>query len=100
MRLDYDDTILNKDSIEKHRVEMSSKYRKLFDRVVAGEASPRDAIKLQCLECWGYDRSETQLCDHSLCPLYQYRPYQKPVKSPTEAVKRDSVNKNTLKGDR
>ncbi len=63
--------------IEKKRRAVPVKYRKLFDRCMAGKASPRDAIKMQCLECWGYDRTETEACDIVTCPLYHHRPYQK-----------------------
>lgn len=74
----------------EHRAAMPSKYRKLFDRVTSGRASPREAIKLNCLECCGYVRNEIVLCNDLACALYAYRPYQKLVKSPTEAVQRSS----------
>ena len=51
-------------------------YRKLYGRCVRGEASPREAIKCQCLECYGWVRSETAACDNAACPLWRYRPYQ------------------------
>jgi hypothetical protein len=72
--------------IAKRRADMPKQYRKLYDRVVVGKASPRNAIKMQCLECWAYVRLETQTCDNYACPLYAYRPYQNPAKSPTEPL--------------
>jgi hypothetical protein len=72
--------------IAKHRADMPLKYRKLYDRVVAGKASPREAIKMQCLECWAYVKSETKSCDNYACNLFAFKPYQKPVKSPTETL--------------
>lgn len=71
---------------------MPKLYRKLYDRVMAGKASPRDAIKMQCLECWAYVRAETQACDNYACPLHAYRPYQKSVKSPTEGLGEANVD--------
>jgi len=64
--------------IAQRRVEIPSKYRKLYDRCMAGTASRRDAIKMQCLECWAYVRTETATCDNCACPLYRYRPYRRP----------------------
>gem|GEM_PF-1291939 len=62
--------------IDKRRADMPELYRKLYDRCTRGTASPRDAIKMQCLECWGHVRSETATCDNTACPLWRYRPYQ------------------------
>ncbi len=76
--------------LQEHRAAMPSKYRKLFDRVTSGGASPREAIKLNCLECCGYVRSEVERCSGYTCAFYAYRPYQKLVKSPTEPVQRSS----------
>ena len=36
---------MNADSTETHRAAIPSKYRKLYDRVLTGKASPREAIK-------------------------------------------------------
>lgn len=65
------------DRIAKHRTETPNRYRKLYDRCMSGEASPRQAIQTQCLECWAWVQNETTQCDNICCPLYQYRPYQK-----------------------
>ena len=78
--------------IAKRRADMPKQYRKLYDRVIAGKTSPRDAIKMQCLECYGWVRSETAKCDNYACPLYCYRPYQKAVKSPTEPLEQANVD--------
>jgi len=77
---------MNKERIENDHLAIPSKYRKLYDRVMAGKASPREAIKLHCLECFGYSQVDTKKCDNYLCKLYRFRPYQKVVKSPTEPV--------------
>jgi len=62
--------------IKQRRADMPLLYRKLYDRCMAGKASPRDAIKMQCLECWAYVMPETANCDNCACPLFRYRPYQ------------------------
>ena len=79
--------------VTKRRQDMPRQYRKLYGRVMAGKASPRQAIKMQCLECWGWVRTETAKCDNYACPLYAYRPCRKAVKSPTKPLQQPNVNK-------
>ncbi len=67
--------------IEKKRQAVPTMYRKMFERCLAGKASKADAIRMQCLECWGYARTETATCDIVMCPLYHHRPYQKRARS-------------------
>ncbi|HEG43599.1 MAG TPA: hypothetical protein ENH94_06075 [Phycisphaerales bacterium] len=80
--------------VDKRRAEMPSRYRKLYDRVMSGVASPREAIRMQCLECWGYVKAETATCDNYACPLFAYRPYQKPLKSPAEGLGGSNTHEN------
>ena len=89
---------MNNEKIEEQRAAMPSKYRKLYDKVLIGKASPREAIKLQCLECYGYIQAETETCDNYLCHLYHYRPYQKSVKSPTGAVQQSNIDELSEEG--
>ena len=42
----------------------------------SGSASPRKAIKAQCLVCVGYDRNAIRTCTGYSCPLWAYRPFQ------------------------
>lgn len=47
----------------------------LFQRCFRGEASPRAAIKGQCLVCvWG-DHAAIRNCTADACPLWEYRPF-------------------------
>ena len=64
------------EKIAKRRADMPKKYRGLYDRVVNGKASPRQAIKSFCLECVGWLKGEVRLCNGVACPLYNFRPYQ------------------------
>jgi len=82
--------------IAKQRSDMPRQYRKLYDRVIAGKASPREAIQMQCLQCWGYVKSETETCDNYACPLRYYLPYQNPVKSPTDGLGASSVDESRV----
>lgn len=50
-------------------------FRKLYERTQTGKAGPRQAIKMQCAECTGYDRDEITNCSDLACPLYKYRPF-------------------------
>ena len=78
----------------KRRADTPKKYRKLYDSCMAGTASPRNAIRMQCLECWAWVQTETAKCDNVCCPLYRYRPYQKPAKSLTEGVQGPNSDNN------
>ncbi len=56
--------------------DMSSKIE-LFKRCFRAEASPRSAIKAQCLIClWG-NHEAIRNCTADACPLWEYRPYVK-----------------------
>ena len=46
----------------------------------SGTASPRAAIKAQCLLCAGFDRNEVKNCAAFSCGLFTYRPFQDAVK--------------------
>lgn len=52
-------------------------YRPMMLKAYEGSASPRSAIKAQCLICVGYKRDEVTHCTGFSCPLWAYRPYQK-----------------------
>jgi len=49
----------------------------VFVRCYSRAASPRQAIKAQCLECVGFSRDEITTCTAYACPLWEYRPFQK-----------------------
>lgn len=40
------------------------------------KASPRAAIKANCLQCSGSVRDEVRNCQVVACALFEYRPYQ------------------------
>ena len=88
---------MQREQIAQRRADMPKQYRKLYDRVVAGKASPRDAIKMQCLECFGWVKIEMVRCDSCACPLFGHRPYQKLVKSPRERL--EQTNEHELRED-
>lgn len=48
----------------------------VFRRVYARQASPREAIRAQCLDCVGLDELAIRGCTSTACPLYYFRPYQ------------------------
>ena len=56
-----------------------TKYQKLYLRVLEDKASPREAIKCNCLECVGWVKEEVARCTAPACPLYLHRPYQDPT---------------------
>lgn len=54
-----------------------SSARNTLTLAFSGSASPRAAIKAQCLVCVGYERSAITNCTGWSCPLWAYRPFQK-----------------------
>lgn len=55
-------------------------------RAFSGSASPRAAIKVQCLVCTGYDRNDVKNCLGYSCPLWAYRPFQVARVSPPDTA--------------
>ena len=53
----------------------------LFRRVFNGKASPRQAIKAQCLHCCWMDEAGIRECTATQCPLWGFRPFQKSRKA-------------------
>ncbi len=60
--------------IEKSISKIPAKYRKQYIKAINRQLSPRQAIKIFCLECVGWVRNEAVLCTSETCPLYKYRP--------------------------
>lgn len=100
---------------QKARVERwGVMYRGVYRKALIGTASPRAAIKAQCLDCTGEDRIAITECGDRCCPLWQYRPFQlksqsKAVTSagaseissqdaPTAVSQDDTASRNTLSG--
>lgn len=51
-----------------------SSLQKLLEKSFLGKVSPRQAIKMQCLECNGWSRKAVRECADNCCPLWLYRP--------------------------
>lgn len=60
-----------------------------FEASWAKTASPRRAIKAQCLECVGFERKAITECTSFACSLYEYRPYQ-PGETPEQETATDT----------
>lgn len=56
--------------------------RRLYALTLAGTSSPRQAIKMMCTECCGYDRQAVAECPAWPCPLWQYRPWRSRAEDP------------------
>lgn len=48
--------------------------RRLYLRVLDGNATARTAIRVMCYECMGWQRREVARCTATACPLWQFRP--------------------------
>jgi len=69
-----------KAAIEKRLSIIPKPYKKTYEKAVARK-SMKAAIKAQCLECVGWEKSEVRNCTALACPLWAYRPYQEILKS-------------------
>jgi hypothetical protein len=49
----------------------------IFRRVYGGRATPRQAIKAQCLQCCWMDEAAIRECKSTECPLWDFRPFQR-----------------------
>lgn len=49
----------------------------LFQRVLGGGTSRREAIKAKCIECCCLNAAEVRNCAAYRCPLWHLRPFQK-----------------------
>ncbi len=68
-----------RDEVVKKRIaEAGPLYRITMEKAYAGDCSPRQAIKAQCLICVGYERDSITHCTGFSCPLWAFRPYQTP----------------------
>ena len=63
-------------AIARKLAQMPQSCRRNYRRAASGKASPREAIKAQCLQCVGWVREEVRLCTALDCPLWMYRPFK------------------------
>ena len=66
------------------RDHIPEKYRVMFEKAATGR-SRRAAIRLQCLECCGWQSAEVRRCHIKDCPLWPYRLVGKPAPAEGEA---------------
>jgi hypothetical protein len=52
------------------------KHKIATERALLKQMSRATAIKVKCLACCNYERSEVKDCAVITCPLWAYRPYQ------------------------
>ncbi len=64
------------ETVRKRIAEAGTLYRITMEKAYAGDCSPRQAIKAQCLICVGYERESITHCTGHSCPLWAFRPYQ------------------------
>ena len=62
------------ESVAKVRRRFPLTLAKTVDKMEQG--SLKAAIKLNCMECSGFDKSEVKNCGIVGCPLYSFRPYK------------------------
>jgi hypothetical protein len=51
------------------------RYRRLYLAALAGELSPRRALRVHCLHCCGWESTSARECTAYGCPLWAYNPW-------------------------
>ena len=75
--LTLDDVAALREELVKQAIaDASPLYRTAMAKAYSGTASPRSAIKAQCLHCVGYIRDDVTHCKGFSRPLWANRPYQ------------------------
>ncbi|ARN56518.1 hypothetical protein [Sedimentisphaera salicampi] len=54
--------------------DIPKRYRKMYERAIAGKLSAKQAIKCHCIHCFGWKASEARKCENTSCPLYPLSP--------------------------
>ena len=52
--------------------DVPAKYRAMYQRAMTGRCR-KDAIRVHCLMCVGWNQREVELCTAPKCPMYPYR---------------------------
>ncbi len=76
------------DTFGQLRKAVPERFLPVVDQAEKG--SLRAAIKLNCLECSGYQLVEIKLCVVTSCAMYPHRPYQGSVQETDTSVDQDA----------
>ena len=57
-------------------LDVPNQHKMLFLKVHAGEPAIKERLKLKCLDCVCWTRSEVTLCEAKTCSLWKIRPFQ------------------------
>ena len=49
-------------------------FRVAYLRAIGGKSSLKQAARMNCYHCMGWDRQEVPLCTSPTCPMYMHRP--------------------------
>ena len=66
------------ETIEKRIAEAPESAKGTLKRAYFGTGARTNAIKAMCLHCVGFEREQITNCTGFNCPLWMYRPFQKP----------------------
>jgi len=63
--------------IKEYLQNVPSAMRSNFLKAIEGKCGLSLAVKMQCYQCFAYNKAEVAKCDITTCPLYQFNPYRK-----------------------
>jgi hypothetical protein len=73
-------------TVERMISEAPESAQNTLTRAFSGSASPRQAIKAQCLTCTGFSRETIKNCTGFACPLWSYRPFTNESRTEDEST--------------
>jgi len=76
--------------IRKRLNQIPEFLKTFFYKAMKNENSKTIAIKAKCLDCSCYQKKEVTLCPSIYCPLYKFRPYQKPDETEADEIGEDT----------
>lgn len=78
------------------RDDVPNRYRKLYDRAAAGTCSPRQAIRMHCAMCMGWEATAVPTCTAPSCPLFAFRTRRQVAEEATKRPKQEPIGIGTV----
>lgn len=69
--------------VERLKEMTPPRFQKLLEKVLGGSRTA--AVKLNCIACMGFQVNQIHACSGYSCPMFLYRPYQKPTDIETDS---------------
>lgn len=78
--------------------DVPQKHKGKYRKALAGKISPREAIKIHCFHCYGWNTPDAKRCNNTACPLWHYSPAAKILNATRKSGKGCTETQNKTKG--